>query len=173
MPPLLDLELPFQGLTPKQERFALAVFAGKNYTEAYQEAYDCQFMMLKTINRRAYALATKPLVAARIKQLRLQRDAVTTFNASNLRMHCLRVMYDISCDKTNPKRLQAAVALGRTDYVGLYSGEPDDPADKVSDHNVEQKLVTLIERINRRQLTSGQAITDIAPGTIEHEPSEP
>ena len=57
-------------LTKKQEQFALNVFNGMSYADAYREVYDCENCNNDTIYREAHELAKNHKVATRIKELR-------------------------------------------------------------------------------------------------------
>ena len=49
------------GVTDKQEAFALAVFEGNNFSDAYRLAYDTQNMNTASIHREAHALTLNPI----------------------------------------------------------------------------------------------------------------
>lgn len=59
-----------QGLTPKQEAFALAYIETGNASEAYRRAYAAKGMTEKSINETASRLVKNVKVAARIAELR-------------------------------------------------------------------------------------------------------
>lgn len=68
------------GLTVRQENFAMAFVELGDASEAYRRAYNCGRMKPHTIHDSAYNLRRHPVVAPRIQQLQAenaQRHAVT------------------------------------------------------------------------------------------------
>lgn len=59
-----------KGLTPKQEKFAVAVAKGATGADAYRAAYDVKRMRDKTVHEAASRLMNDSKVAARIEQLK-------------------------------------------------------------------------------------------------------
>lgn len=57
-------------LTDKQERFVQELIKGNSQREAYKIAYDAENMKDNTIDRKAYEIANKDYVKARIDELR-------------------------------------------------------------------------------------------------------
>lgn len=56
-------------LTPKQERFVQALFAGASQRQAYRAAYDCQRSSDKTVDNKASKLFARDEVRARLEEL--------------------------------------------------------------------------------------------------------
>ncbi len=63
----------FQGLTPKQETYALERFSGSGQAEAYRIAYPDTEMTPDQVKRMAYDLDRHPAVVARVAQLTADR----------------------------------------------------------------------------------------------------
>lgn len=58
-------------LTPKQERFAMAVASGKTQSDAYREAYNVRpTTKMETINQQASRLLANSNIYARVEELR-------------------------------------------------------------------------------------------------------
>jgi phage terminase small subunit len=57
-------------LTSKQEKFCQGVAAGMNNSEAYRSAYDTRKMKPETVQNKAYAMAKRGEIQARIEELR-------------------------------------------------------------------------------------------------------
>ncbi len=62
------------GLTVKQEAFALAVYEGSNFSEAYRSAYDTQNMSAASIHREACLLIQNPKVSQRVESMQRDRE---------------------------------------------------------------------------------------------------
>lgn len=62
-----------QGLTPKQEAYAQARFAGAGPTEAYMASFDASGSKPETVKRMAHDVDRNPNVAARVAQLMAER----------------------------------------------------------------------------------------------------
>lgn len=69
----LDSARIFQGLTAKQEAYALARFNGAGPSEAYREAFDTDRSNDETVRRSAYELDRNPNIVARVYQLTAER----------------------------------------------------------------------------------------------------
>ncbi len=63
----------FQGLTPKQEAYALARFNGAGPSEAYSATFDISGTKPEHIKRMAYDVDRNPHVTARVAQLTAER----------------------------------------------------------------------------------------------------
>ncbi len=98
-----------KNLTPKQRAFANAIVAGKNQTEAYRAAYNCENMKPCNISKEAGILVRNPLVAPYIKagQDKAAREAVWTRERS---INGLIEVYNSSVE-----RLRAS--KGKTAYI--------------------------------------------------------
>lgn len=57
------------GLTPKQEIFAIELSKGKSQREAYKAAYNCGNMKDHVIDNKGYLLANKGEIRVRLKKL--------------------------------------------------------------------------------------------------------
>ena len=70
-------------LTPKQEKFCQAIRNGKNYSDAYREAYDTKNMKMETINRASYTLFQNCKISTRISELRRIVEEKICYTAKN------------------------------------------------------------------------------------------
>ena len=66
----LDAEKDADGLTEKQDKFVNSYIKSGCYSDAYREAYDCENMSPKTVNRSAHELSNNPKITARISKLK-------------------------------------------------------------------------------------------------------
>ena len=70
---VLDPLRVFQGLTAKQEAYALARFSGLNQSDAYRSAYSDEEKDPKQVSRVAIELDKHPAIVARVAQLTAER----------------------------------------------------------------------------------------------------
>ena len=143
------------GLTDKQEIFALAVFEGNNFSDAYREAYDTQNMNTASIHREAHALTVNPKVSARIdglfadkeKEQRMLRLSRSEKVISKLEQVALR---DGDADGT---QIRALELLGKTMGLFIDKVETEDKTERTEqqlEKDIEQKLIALgIKQFNR------------------------
>lgn len=117
----LNPDKAFGGLTSKQAKFATLVFSGRNYTEAYREVFDCSNMLETTVQGNAWAMAQKPLVVAKLKELSASRDNQTSLVSSLSRDWITNGIMRIAefGDKDSTK-LAAYVALGKVVGIDLF-----------------------------------------------------
>ncbi len=136
------------GLTDKQETFALAVFEGNNFSDAYRQAYDTQNMNAASIHREAHALTVNPKVTARIdglfldkeKEQRMLRLSRSEKVISKLEQVALR---DGDADGTQVRALEL---LGKTMGLFIDKVETEDKTERTEqqlEKDIEQKLIAL------------------------------
>ena len=136
------------GLTDKQETFALAVFEGNNFSDAYRAAYDTQNMNAASIHREAHALTVNPKVTARIdglfldkeKEQRMLRLSRSEKVISKLEQVALR---DGDADGTQVRALEL---LGKTMGLFIDKVETEDKTERTEqqlEKDIEQKLIAL------------------------------
>ena len=80
-----------QGLTPRQEAFAVAVAAGSNLSDAYRDAYKAGRMTAKQINEEACKLANSPKVTQRIRALQGAAADVAILKAADILTETRRI----------------------------------------------------------------------------------
>lgn len=69
-----------EGLTPKQEAFAMAYVETGNASEAYRRSYNAEKMKPETVNRTAKEQLDNPKIAARLAELKaahVERHEIT------------------------------------------------------------------------------------------------
>ena len=112
-----------QGLTLKQEAFAINVACGMTMAASYREAYDAEDMKPSSIHNAASLLMDRPQVAQRINAILEDRyNKSLIHNVKHVRQHVFDVLMDESMNRKNPPsvRVQAAVWLGKVDVVGMF-----------------------------------------------------
>jgi hypothetical protein len=111
----------FQGLTAKQEAFAMARFMGANQAEAYNVAYDSEGQNPKQVSRIATELDRHPGIVARIGQLTAERMK----NSSLLPMLSQEFVTDglmrlaMTAEKESVK-MGSLIALGKVAGIDLF-----------------------------------------------------
>lgn len=109
------------GLTPKQYRFVTTAFSGMSYADAYREVYDCDDMDVVTIGRRASEEIRKPLVAAKLRALRVAADQKATQLPGLNREFVLNGIMDIAINgERENNRLAAYVWLGKSTGIDVF-----------------------------------------------------
>lgn len=117
----LDESDGLQGLTSKQYAFAVKVFSGLSYSDAYRAAYPDQNMNDTTLSRTASTLADHPLVVAKLKELRLKVDGQTTLAPYLTRELVINGILGLATNATKESvRLAAYIALGKTVGIDLF-----------------------------------------------------
>ena len=71
-------------LTPKQEKFIMALINGMSQRQAYKFAYNCENMKDKTIDNNAYKLFKKDKIQLRYNQLIKEKQQNILKNVSNI-----------------------------------------------------------------------------------------
>ena len=96
------------GLTIKQEGFALAVAGGANLTEAYRQHYATDGMADATVWRQAWATSRLPKVAARVEQERARQMDTELHDAERARAWALeRLKLEATKAETDGSRVRA------------------------------------------------------------------
>lgn len=73
-----------RNLTPKQEKFVIALIEGMSQRQAYKLAYDAENMLDKTIDSKACELFKKDNIQAKYKQLINEKQKAIIENTSNI-----------------------------------------------------------------------------------------
>lgn len=104
-------------LTAQQEAFAQALFSGKNYSDAYREAYKASKMKSSTINRNAAELAGCSKIAARLAELRKPVIEKLQYGLEEA-MREAKEAFELARDENNANAMVAAATL-RSKLNGL------------------------------------------------------
>lgn len=106
-------------MTPKQEKFALAVAGGMSQADAYRHAYDAGRMKPETVHRNACALAADNKVSAMIDALKDRARARHDVSVDDLL--CELEAARQSALQATPPQCSAAVAatMGKAKLLGL------------------------------------------------------
>ena len=136
------------GLTAKQEGFALAVFGGASFSDAYRQSYDAQNMLPATIHRQAYELAINPKVSARLDELHSQKERERRMQSLSRSDLVLKQLEGIALDGgvQDGARVRALELLGKS--VALFTDrvETDDKTDRTADE-IERDLRDKLDRL--------------------------
>ncbi len=107
-------------LTSKQEAFSQLVANGQQQTDAYRKAYDADGMSAPTIWAEASRLADHPKVAARIEQLRGEKEALRRMLVLDREESILmQLQHEALTAKTDSARIRALELLGR--HAGMFA----------------------------------------------------
>ena len=136
------------GLTAKQEAFAIAIFNGANFSDAYREAYDAENMQPVTIHRQAYELAINSKVAARLDELHREREQQRRMQSLSRSDLVLKQLTDLalSSEVQDGARVRALELLGKS--VALFTDrvETEDKTDRTADE-IERDLADKLRRL--------------------------
>jgi hypothetical protein len=136
------------GLTAKQEAFAIAIFNGANFSDAYREAYDAENMQPASIHRQAYELATNSKVTARLDQLHREREQQRRMQSLSRSDLVLKQLTDLalSSEVQDGARVRALELLGKS--VALFTDrvETEDKTDRTADE-IERDLAYKLRRL--------------------------
>ncbi|MDQ2088647.1 terminase small subunit [Marimonas arenosa] len=136
----------WSGLTEKQERFALRVSEGMNFSAAYRESYDTSGMSQPSVWREAHRLSRNDKVAMRIAELVAVREEEehlqSRIRAYRVTAHLEEMMRTA---KSESARLRAAELLGKT--VGLF-------IDKTEVKDAREPTIAELEEKLKKRLKS-------------------
>ncbi len=118
---VLDPLRVFQGLTAKQEAYAMARFRGANQYEAYCSAYDVEGCSRETIQRSAVDADRHPAIVARVQQLTAERDRASNLSADLSREFVINgIMRIAMMGQKETTQLRAYELLGKTAGIDLF-----------------------------------------------------
>lgn len=136
------------GLTAKQEAFAIAIFEGANFSDAYRQAYDAENMLPASVHRQAYELATNVKVTARLDELHRDREQQRRMQSLSRSDLVLKRLTEIalSDDVQDGARVRALELLGKS--VALFTDrvETEDTTDRTADE-IERDLKDKLARL--------------------------
>jgi hypothetical protein len=141
------------GLTAKQEAFAQGVGSrGETLAVSYRAAYDAANMAPATVHAEACRLMANPVIAARVNQLVMERQAKTSLDAARIRQHVIERLHAESTDPDSPPaaRVRALELLGKLDVVGAFrervATEPAEAAPADLAATLEAKLRAMLAK---------------------------
>lgn len=107
-------------LTAKQEFFARQVADGAPQSEAYRTVYQADRMSPPTVWSEASRLACHPQVAARVEELRLEKDGIRRVLVLDREEAILaQLEHEALTAKTDSARIRALELLGR--HAGMFA----------------------------------------------------
>ena len=132
---------PETGLTEKQESFVQAIMGGKNYSDAYREAYDAEGMADGTVWNVSSTLAANPKVQMRLTALKAAKEAERRAVALSRPEFVLRELETIALDKNESvaARVRALELIGKTVAMFTDRTETEDVTDASADE-IEARL---------------------------------
>lgn len=134
-------------LTAKQEFFAQQVADGAPQSEAYRSVYQADKMSPPTVWSEASRLACHPQVAARVEQLRTEKDSIRRVLVLDREEAILaRLEHEALTAKTDAARIRALELLGR--HAGMF-------AERVEVERVERTAAQIETEVKARLLRLG------------------
>lgn len=161
---VLDPMRVLQGLTVKQEAFAMARFMGANQAEAYKEAYGTEGQDAKQVGRVASELDRHPGIVARVGQLTAERMAKSTLAPLLSREFVTDGLMRLAmtAEKESVK-LGSLIALGKVVTVDLFRETTRiEKVDRSLDE-VNAELKAKLQDMMRGLTIDGAAPVDVTP----------
>jgi len=136
------------GLTDKQEAFALAVFEGNNFSDAYRLAYDASNMSAACIHTEACLLVQNPKVSQRLEVLnadRVKQQRMLALSRSDF------VLKQLTDEATNPDnsdgaRVRALELLGKSVALFTDKVETEDKTERDAE-SIKAELQARLDRL--------------------------
>lgn len=132
-------------LTSKQEAFSQLVANGQQQTDAYRKAYNADGMGAPTIWAEASRLADHPRVAARIEQLRSEKETMRRMLVLDREEAILaQLQHEALTAKTDSARIRALELLGR--HAGMFAQRVEIAS---VERTVEELQADIVARLRR------------------------
>jgi hypothetical protein len=133
-------------LTAKQEAFARRLADGETQADAYRHAYSSEGMAPPAVWSEASRLAANPKVAARISQLKAEKDQLRRMLVLDHEEAILaQLQHEALTAKTDSARIKALELLGR--HAGMFSERPAvAPAERTAEE-IEAALLVKLSRL--------------------------
>jgi phage terminase small subunit len=132
-------------LTSKQEAFSQLVANGQQQTDAYRKAYNADGMGAPTIWAEASRLADHPRVAARIEQLRSEKETMRRMLVLDREEAILtQLQHEALTAKTDSARIRALELLGR--HAGMFAERVEIAS---VERTVEELQADIVARLRR------------------------
>lgn len=154
----------FQGMTAKQEAYALARFRGLNQSDAYREAYSDEEKDPKQISRVAIELDKHPAIVARVMQLTAER-----MKFSSLLPHLSPefvtdgIMRTAMFGEKESNRLRAYELLGKMAGIDLFREITRVERIDRTPQDVDRELKAKLQDMMKELTIEGEAPIDVTP----------
>lgn len=137
-----------KGLTDKQEAFAMGIFNGLNFSEAYREAYDAENMSAGSVHTEACLLVQNPKVSQRLKQLEADREQQQRMLALSRSDFVLKRLTDEATNEKNSDgaRVRALELLGKSVALFTDKVETEDKTERDADA-IKAELQAKLDRL--------------------------
>lgn len=133
-------------LTAKQELFAIRVAEGQPSSEAYRAAYDADGMGAPTIWAEASRLTGHPKVAARIEELRSEKEALRRMLVLDREEAILaQLQHEALTAKTDSARIRALELLGR--HAGMFAERVEVAHTERTGEQIQADIVARLQRL--------------------------
>jgi hypothetical protein len=148
----------FQGLTSAQHRFVMLVFSGLSNVEAYRAVFDVTGWADTSVYTSAYDMANKPLIKAKLTELRQRVEAQSTLAPNLTREFILNGLMGLAINATKESvQLGALQTLGKTIGIDLFRDTVVTEKRVRTVEEVERELRTRLEDLKRTLTIEGES----------------
>ena len=136
------------GITEKQETFAMAIFEGSNFSEAYRLAYDAERMSAACVHTEACLLVQHPKVSRRLEALHSDREAQQRMQALSRSDFVLKRLTDEAknADNSDGARIRALELLGKSVALFTDKVETEDKTERDAE-TIKAELKSKLDRL--------------------------
>ena len=136
------------GLTDKQEAFAMLVFEGVNFSDAYREAYDASNMSAASIHIEACRLVKHPKVAHRIDTLIRDREAQQRMQRLSRSEKLISKLENIAFrdGEADGTQVRALELLGKSMGMWIDKVETEDKTER-TEEQLEKEIQEKLKRL--------------------------
>lgn len=161
----LDDARPFEGLTTAQHKMVMLMFSGLQQTEAYRAVYDTSHMQESSIYSAARDMAAKPLVVAKLREMRQRAEAQATLAPNLTRNFVLNGVMGLALSASKESvQLAAYQTLGKTVGIDLFRDVHLTEKVTRTPDDVDKELKTRLLELQQRLTIDASANKPDAPG---------
>lgn len=136
------------GLTKREEDFCQRVALGTSYSDAYRAAYDASNMDNSTVWNRAWSVAHRSRVEARVKTL--TEEVSETEKIRGLRAKAFieeRLWTEALSEKSKPgERLKALELLGKLEHVAAFKERTEVTDGAATPEEIKSRIEELLAK---------------------------
>ena len=139
---------PDTGLTDKQETFAMLVFEGTNFSDAYRQAYDASNMSAASVHVEACKLVQHPKVSLRIDRLQRDREAEQRMQRLSRSERVISKLEEIALrgGEADGTQVRALELLGKSMGMWIDKVETEDKTER-TEEQLEQEIKAKLKRL--------------------------
>lgn len=139
---------PDTGLTDKQDTFAMLVFEGTNFSEAYRQAYDASNMSAASVHVEACKLVQHPKVSLRIDRLQRDREAEQRMQRLSRSEKVISKLEEIALrgGDADGTQVRALELLGKSMGMWIDKVETEDKTER-TEEQLEKEIQEKLKRL--------------------------